>query len=225
MSPAADDVLALAGRDGVPGMLYCANMPFTFDALSAPLGAEVRTGPEFDALRSNTVGAPDRDGGIGLSFREVSRDAQNLLFMHEREGDIAEGGPYLAVKVTSDGTSWRYAGGGDCQPRAVPSPGYARATWTLDPAYRTPGPDTRTLHLLVQEAACSGGRSASGRISPAFVVESRHQVAIELFVQGIPGEGDCPANPPTSATLRLPYPVGDRTLLDVGAIGQGGSGG
>jgi len=226
MAPAVDDVLPLAGRDGLAGRLVCANMPITFDALTAPLGAEVRIGPEFDALRTYSVGAPDRDGRMGLSFREVSRDAQNVLFLHEpNQSGVVEAGPYLVVKVTFDGTRWGYAGGGDCQPQGVPGPDFSQATWTLDPAFRAPNTETRTLHLLVQELACSGGRSASGRISPAFVVESRYEVAIEVFVQGLPGEGDCPASPPTPAKLRLSAPLGDRTLLDVGAIGLSGSGG
>jgi hypothetical protein len=226
MAPAADDVLPLAGRARVPGMLTCHNMPFTFDALAAPLGAEVRIGPEFDALRTYTVGAPELDGRMGLSFREVSRDAQNVLFLHEpSQSGVVEAGPYLVVKVRFDGTRWGHAGGGDCQPQGIPGPDFGRATWTLDPKFAAPDADTRTLHLLVQELACSGGRSATGRISPAFVVESRQEVAIEVFVQGLPGAGDCPASPPTPATLRLPAPVGDRTLVDVGAIGLGGAGG
>jgi hypothetical protein len=226
MAPAVNDVLALAGRDGLPGMLYCHNMPFTFDALTAPLGAEVRVGPEFDALRSYTVGAPDRDGSIGLSFREVSRDAQNVLFLHEpSQSGVVEAGPYLAAKVTFDGTSWRYSGGGDCQPRAVAPTGYGQATWTLDPDSRVPSGETRTLHLLVQETACASGRSASGRISPAFVTWDERDLVIELFVQTLPGEQDCPGAPLTPATLRLPMPLADRTLFDAGTIGLGGAGG
>lgn len=225
MAPAEDDVLRLAGRDGVPGMLYCANMPFTFDALSAPTGAEERVGPEFDALRSYTVGAPDRDGSIGLSFREVSRDERNVLFLHERDGYVAEGGPYLAAKVTFDGTRWRYAGGGDCRPQAVAPSGYGQATWTLDPEFRAASAETRTLHILVQELACSNGRTASGRISPAFVTWDAQELVIELFVQTMPGEQDCPDVDPTPATLRLPIRLGDRTLFDAGTIGQGGAGG
>jgi hypothetical protein len=226
MTPSADDDLALAGRDGAPGLLTCANMPITFDALGAPLGAEVRVGPEYDALRTYSVGAPDRDGSLGPSFREVSRDSANVLFLREPDQPgVVEAGPYLVEKVTFDGTAWRATGGGDCRPQGVPGAGFGQATWKLDPAFSRPHADTRTLHLLVMELSCSGGQSASGRISPAFVVVSRDEIAIEVFVEGKPGGGDCQSNPDTPATLRLPSPLGDRTLFDVGTVGLGGSGG
>lgn len=228
MAPAADDVLALAGRDGVPGMLRSESFgsPFTFDALDNPTGAELPAGPEFDALRTETVGRADRDGSIGPTFREVARDSQSVRFLHEREGFRgADGGRFIAIRIARDGTSWRMGDHGDCFLMAVPSAGYGRANWTLDPASKAPGPDTRTLHLLVREEACSSGRSASGRISPAFVTWNGDELVIELFVQTLPGDHECPGVPDTPATLRLPVPLGDRTLFDAGTIGQGGAGG
>jgi hypothetical protein len=228
MSPAADDVLALAGRDGVPGMLRCESFgpPFTFDALTNPTGAELGVGPEFDALRAVTVGRPDRDGSLGPTFREVARGSQNVLFLYERDGfGVADGGRYIAITVVRDGAGWREGNYGDCFLMAVPSPGYGRANWTLDPAFKAPGPDTHKLHLLVREEACSGGRTASGRISPAFVTWDTNELVIELFVQTLHGDHECPGVPATPATLRLPVPLGNRTLFDAGTIGQGGSGG
>jgi hypothetical protein len=228
MAPAEDDILPLAGRDGVPGMLRCESFgpPFTFEALSNPTGAELRVGPEFDALRAVTVGRPDRDGSLGPTFREVARDSQSVLFLYERGGfRVADGGRFIAIRVARDGTGWRMGNYGDCFLMAVPSPGYGRAHWTLDPAFKAPGPDTRTLHLLVREEACSGGRTASGRISSAFVTWDADELVIELFVQTLPGDHECPGVPATPATLRLPVPLGDRTLFDAGTIGQGGAGG
>ena len=229
MAPAADDVLPLAGRDGVPGMLYCANMPFAFDALAGPTGAEDAIGPEFDVLRSQILGDPIPLAGDlepDATFREVARDRGHVLFLHERPGVSVEvGGRYIYVKAEHISTGWRWAGYGDCHPMAVWPPGYGRANWILDPAFRAPGPNSRTLHLLVTEETCSGGRSATGRISPAFVTWDAQLVVIELFVQTLPGDHECPGVPPTPATLRLPVPLGDRTLFDAGTIGQGGSGG
>lgn len=228
MAPAEDDILSLAGRDGVPGLLRCESFgpPFTFEALANPAGAERRVGPEFDALRAVTVGRADRDGSLGPTFLEVARDSKSVLFLHEREGfGVADGGRYIATRVARLGASWREGNSGDCFLMAVPSPGYGRANWTLDPDFRAPTADTKSLHLLVREEACSGGRSASGRISPAFVTWDAHELVIEIFVQTLPGTRDCQDVPPTPAKLRLPVPVRDRTLFDAGTIGQGGSGG
>lgn len=228
MKPASDDVLPLAGRDGLPGSLYCGPyMPFPFEALEAPTGAEDRVGPEFDVLRSTAGTDPEPGGDFGPdpTFREVARDATAVVFLHELPADTIQDFRYLYILVGRDGLDWRWAGSGDCTPRAVPPPGYGQATWTLDPDFPGPGRDTRTLHILVQELACSSGRSASGRISPAFVIWDERQFDIEVFVETIPGGGDCQAAPPTPATLRLPVRLGDRILFDAGTIGLGGSGG
>lgn len=227
IAAAADDVLRLAGRDGLPGLLHCGGMPFSFDALDAPTGAEDGVGLEYEVLRSTAGSDPDPGGDYGPdpTFREVARDSNAVLFLHEVPGGSPEGFRYLYVRVERDGIDWGWAGSGDCTPRAVAPPGFGQATWTLDPRFPTPGPDTRTLHILVQELACSSGRSASGRISPAFVTWDDRQFDIEVFVETIPGGGDCQANPPTPATLRLPVRIGDRILFDAGTIGLGGSGG
>jgi hypothetical protein len=228
MAPAADDFLPLAGRDGLPGSLYCGSyMPFAFDALDSPTGAEDRIGPEFDVLRESAGSDPDPGGDFGPdpTFREVARDANAVLFLYEQPADTIEDFRYLFKKIERDGLGWRLTGSGDCTPRAVAPPGYGPATWALDPAFRAPGRDTRTLHILVQELACTGGRSASGRISPAFATWDERELVIEVFVESIPGGGDCQGVPPTPATLRLPVPVGDRALVDPATLDQSGTGG
>ena len=228
MAPAVNDVLPLAGRDGSPGSLYCGPyMPFGFEALDAPTGAEDRVGPEFDVLRSSAASDPDPGGDFGPdpTFREVARDANAVLFLYEQPPDTIEDFRYLYKLIERDGIEWHLTNSGDCTPRAVPPPGYGPATWTLDPASRAPDRDTRTLHILVQELACSSGRSASGRISPAFVTWDEREIVIEIFVESAPGGGDCQGVPPTLATLRLPIPVGGRTLVDPATLERGGTGG
>jgi hypothetical protein len=227
VQPAADDILPLAGLDGVPGMLQCGDTPFPFDALGAPTGAEDGVGPEFSVLRRVARDDPDLGGDLGPdpTFREVARDADAVAFLYERPDLALLEDRFVYVEVEWTGVGWRVGHYGDCLPRAVWPPGYGRATWTLDPDFAPPDAETRTLHILVHEEACSGGRSATGRISPAFVTVHPLQLVIELFVQARPGGGDCPANIPTPATLPLPAPLGDRTLVDAGAMGGGGTGG
>lgn len=227
MKPSPDDVLPLAGRDGLPGSLYCGSyMPFAFDALEAPTGAEDRIGPEFDVLRQSAGSDPDPGGDYGPdpTFREVARDTNAVLFLYEQPADTIEDFRYLYKKIERDGTGWRLTASGDCTPRAVQPSGYEPATWTRDLGLRPSGRDTRKLDILVQELACSSGRSASGRISPAFVTWDDREIVIEVFVESAPGGGDCQGVPPTPATLLLPVPLGSRTLVDPVTLEQGGAG-
>jgi hypothetical protein len=136
-----------------------------------------------------------------------------------------DGGPYLYVYFRKTGGLWKWAGSGDCQPRAYAPSEYAAATWTLDPAFRRPRPQDRVLHILVSEFECSSGRSASGRIGPAYVITDRHEVHIEILVQYLPGNQDCQPATPTPARLRLPEPLGDRTVRDTSAHIRTGAGG
>jgi hypothetical protein len=210
VQPAPDDDLALAGRDRMPVRLYCRNhRTFGFDDLENPTGAELRVGPEFDVLRS-VVGNPPT--------RELARDETGVTFLADRRDPGPwEGGPYLYIDVNRHGSSWEWAGYGDCEPRAWAPPGFGAATWVLDPAFRAPSATTQTLHLLVREFACSSGRTAHGRIGPAYVTSDPFTVRIQLLVQNLPGEQDCVGVDPTSATLRLPERLEDRTRKDMNA--------
>jgi hypothetical protein len=218
VEPAPNDELILAGRNGVPGRLYCSNhRTFGFGDLDNPTGAEVRVGPEFDVLRS-VVGNPPT--------REVARDETGVTFLADRRDPGPwEHGPYIVVDVNRKGGSWDSAGGGDCEPRAWAPPGYGAATWVLDPAFRAPSPTTQTLHLLVREFTCSSGRTAHGRIGPAYVASDPFMVRIQLLVRYVPGEQDCQGVDPTPATLRLPEPLGNRALKDMNAHYLNGAGG
>jgi hypothetical protein len=202
-------------------------MPFAFDALESPTGAEDRIGTEFDVLRESAGTDPDPGGDYGPdpTFREVARDANAVLYLYEQPEDTLQDFRYLFKKIERDGLGWRLTASGDCTPRAVPPPGYGPATGTLDPAGRPSGRERRKLDILVQELACTSGRSASGRISPAFVTWDEREIVIEVFVETIPGGGDCQGVPATPATLLLPVPVEGRTLVDPVALDQGGTGG
>lgn len=232
VEPAADDVLALAGRGRMPGLLYCGHgLAFKVDALDNPAGAEELLGPEYDALREIldeyvALGAPEL--GPHPTAREVARDSTGVLFLIEHAGSMqAPGGgfPVVPIQVDRIGGRWIADYDVDCQPRAVLPPGYERATWRIDPEHSPPTAKTRALHLLVEEHACSSGRSASGRIGPAYVNFTRLEVEIELVVKKLPGGQDCQANPPTRARLSLPEPIGDRVLWDVNENWFAGTGG
>ena len=230
--PAPDDVLALAGQDGAPGLLDCGtDFRFTLESLDSPTGAEDLPGAEYDALREFVaVNVANGDTQLSLDFkaREVARYDGRVAFLIDRAdpGPWGEnGGPYSYVYFNRAGATWKWAGSGDCQPRAFGPAGYAGATWTLDPSFRRPRPSDTVLHLLVDGRECSSGRSASGRISPAYVIPDQFEVHIEILVQSLPGGQDCQGVPPTPATLRLPEALGDRQLRDRNAHLLSGTGG
>jgi hypothetical protein len=232
VQPAADDVLALAGRGRVPGLLYCGHgLAFKVDALDNPAGAEELLGPEYDALREVldeyvALGAPEL--GPHPTAREVARDSTGVLFLIEHAGSMqAPGGglPVVPIQVDQIGGQWAADYDVDCQPRAVLPPGYERATWRIDPAHSAPTARTRALHVLVEEHACSSGRSPAGRIGPAYLVVSRFEMAIEIIVKKRPGDQVCLGAPPVKARLSLPEAIEDRFLRDVNDYLHNQSGG
>ena len=97
---------------------------------------------------------------------------------------------------------------------------YASATWALDPAFPTPDASTVELHILVWEAACSGGTPATSRISAPVVRYDSAAVTITLGVRPVSLPSGilvtCPGPPGTPAVLHLSQPLGSRRLLDGG---------
>lgn len=216
VEPAADDVLPLAGRGSVPGLIDCGfGLPFTIDALENPTGAEDRTGPEYDALRDLleryvALGAPEL--GPAPTALQVAHDATSAMFLVPSPA-LGGGFPYVPISVDLVDGAWQGSYGVDCYPQAVLPPGYEAATWRIDPAHPAPKSKTRALHILVKEHACASGRSATGRMGPAYVLASEHEITIGVMVKR--RGGDCQGVPETPARLSLPEPIGDRILRDM----------
>ena len=232
VSPSRDEVLDVAGLNGVVGLVTCGTQ-FAFDvrSLAVPPGAENQAGPEFDALRAFL--RDDRqllgpDPGPMPVVREVARYDGRVAFLIDRVDPgpwSDDGGPFLYVYFNRVGGTWQWAGSGDCQPRAYGPSGYEGAQWTLDPAFPAPNPSTRVLHILVSALECSGGGSASGRIGPAYVVVDRYEVHIEIVVKHRSDTEACERVPATPATIELPAPLGDRSLHDTNEHLGAGTGG
>jgi hypothetical protein len=218
VDPAPDDDLALAGLGDVPGLIDCGfGLPFSIDAIENPAGAEDLEGPEYDALRTLleqyvVLGEFEPDP----TAREVARGPTTVMFLVDHQHPSPEGGfPFVPVSIDFVDGYWLGVEGVDCYPRAVLPPGFAAATWSLDPAHTAPKPQTRALHILVTEHECANGRSASGRIGPAYVIATRFEIRIGVIVKQLSGGADCQAAPATPARLSLPGPIGDRLLVDI----------
>jgi hypothetical protein len=224
--PSADDILELAGRDGIPGLLDCGTQfAFTFEELDNPTGAEDLLGAEYDALREILrTGEATVLPGLGLhpTAREVARSDRRVAFLIDGE---APGLWDLYVYFDKVGETWKWHGSGGCGPEAFPPPGFYPATFVIDPAHSQPTAATRAVHILVTEQRCTGGRSAAGRIGPAYVVVDEHEFRVQIFVKTLPGGHDCVSNPPTPARLRLPEAIGDRRIRDLNLMYFQGTGG
>lgn len=228
MAPARDDDLALAARGDVPGLIDCGfGLPFTIDALRNPTGAEERAGPEYDALRTLlqqyvVLGEFDPDP----TAREVARGPTTVMFLvdKQRPGSM-DPFPFVPVAVDFAHGYWLGYEGVDCNPQVVEPPGYQAATWRIDPAHSAPTAKSRAIHILVTEHACASGRTAAGRIGPAYVITSDYAITIGILVKRRSGGQDCQGNPPTPARLSLPERIRDRVLQDMYAHLLNGSGG
>lgn len=85
------------------------------------------------------------------------------------------------------------------------------AWWLLDPS-SVPTPESTELHLVVTERQCASGISAEGRIE-ATVSYTETEVAIAVIVNSVGGYANCPGNPPTTFTVQLAEPLGDRAIV------------
>lgn len=103
---------------------------------------------------------------------------------------------------------------------AVLSAKFGPASWALDPAFASRSADSTELRILAWERACSSGSPATGRMSAPVVEYTPETVTITIGVRPLevaPGAGlSCPMPPGTPAIVRLPQPLGERTLLDGG---------
>ncbi len=88
------------------------------------------------------------------------------------------------------------------------------ASWWLDPATAAPSATSTTIHALVLEHACVGGKSPKGRVEPPLIDVEDTAVTITFAIRRLAGEGDCIANLPFPVTITLPEPLGNRTLFD-----------
>ncbi len=70
------------------------------------------------------------------------------------------------------------------------------------------------IPILVEERACSSGRSADDRIAAPEIELKPHSIRITISVFPAPGDVQtCQGNPATPFVVVLPEPLGDRQLV------------
>ena len=85
------------------------------------------------------------------------------------------------------------------------------ADWRVEPTAQL-GPASQLVPIVVNERACSSGRSAEGRITTDVDYEPE-VVRIDVRVRPVGGDVECPSNPDTRLVLTLDEPLGDRTIV------------
>lgn len=185
--------------------------PLTFgaEALLGGLGAETADHPAAEALRSllawdNVL--PTRDG-----WRIVVLSEDDAVFLLPATPD--EGSTFWNASFHRADSSWVYVRSGQCDAKPW-FEGIEVAYWELAPGEQ-PGPDSRTLRVLVYEQACASGNSPEGRIVRAAVTYLEDSVIVILGTKPLPGPQMCGGpHPPAEFSVELREPLGDRQLLD-----------
>lgn len=190
----------------------CGGAGFAENLLDAPGRAETLDDPAAAALRQHLA-----EPGVEYTWlpdagwREVARSDTEVTYVADAipESDP----PYAVVTVARDGDRWRVSGWAQCRLQAVVAPGLGLASFRVDPGVELTAAHTE-FPVLVTERACNSGQDAQGRIVEPEIVLSQDAVTVVFAVRPRPGGQDCPSNPETPHILRLPEPLGDRTLFD-----------
>lgn len=133
----------------------------------------------------------------------VAREQGSLTFMH----------------AVNDGSGWSWAGsggGGESCPLEFPFPEEINAvSWILDPAAPPPNADSTEIAVILNERPCVGGREIGDRLLPPEIVTTESRVFLAFAAERPPGDAfECPGNPDMPYVVRLPEPLGDRTLME-----------
>lgn len=118
--------------------------------------------------------------------------------------------------VERRGDRWLWAGessGPRCQPAVVLPKGLGWVDVHLDPD-NLPSPEADEITLLVTEQGCANGREMGDALRGPQVVETDDAVVVAFAVVPLTGGANCPDNPPTSVTISLSEPLGDRAIQD-----------
>jgi hypothetical protein len=194
--------------------LTCGDGPAFHPALlDGPGRAEAEGDAAAAALRDYVA----RQGESGLPPRGWTRVAQTADYVQfVAPGRFESGWAILAFQLRAG--RWEMAVAGQCRLGPNLPQGVSLAKWRLDPAFPRPGPDDRTIHVLLTEQACASAQSPEGRVLPPTIITGPDRVTITILVRNTPGGADCPGNPEFATPIELEEPLGGRPLFDAGTF-------
>jgi hypothetical protein len=214
VSPAPSPAASLDLRDLVAENVSCGdNIVFPGRGLQNPPGAEAAPDALGEALRSVLADSGDPQMQA-TGWRVVKATGGQAVFVAR----APDGASWSVVALAASGSGWTADMFGTCHLTVVLGAGVGTAEWWLDPAAPPPPADAREIPVLVLEQACANGKPAVGRIAPPVIVYRPDAVVVAIGVFPVPGDADCPGNPPTKYRLKLAEPLRDRVLLDGGVV-------
>jgi hypothetical protein len=206
------DVRALAGSG-----LTCGNGDkFPAAALQGPGGAELGDDAAAAALRAVLAEGGDPQLVRSGWHRVLASDTRAQFVAPGRGGS-----PWVVIAVEKGPSGWTMDLAGQCRLTVVMPAGLNLASWWLDPAAGTPGPDAVAVMALVQERC--GGQPLDGRVVPPVVIYQPDSVTVVFGFVPLRGGGQeqdsiCGSAPPASYRVILEEPLGQRRLLDGSTI-------
>jgi hypothetical protein len=196
----------------LPGRIDCGVADdFPLENLRGPADAERGTDEPAAELRRLISGEEPIMGGGPFpksGYRVLDRSGERVVYAAGHGRRLF----HVAVNHEPNG-EWDIGVVGSCAP-APSDPDGTVADWELRPGAPAPGPRTRRLRIRFMESACASGRPATRRVLEPRVFVDRRRVVVAVFVRPVAGPANCPGNPYTRYTVRLPRPLGSRTLLD-----------
>ncbi|HEV8516144.1 MAG TPA: hypothetical protein VGQ47_00735 [Candidatus Limnocylindrales bacterium] len=208
--PVASGTTIAATAEAPVRQYTCGEDPFTPALLLGPALFELDGHPAARALRAFAEQeGPDFAMLRDRPWRLVHRDERRASYIAETNEDP----PFMHASLENGPGGWEVTGWGQCRPE-LDVEGAAR--WTFDPEEGIPGPEARSFTALVWERSCASGRPPDGRVQPPLVSYEAEQILVAFTVRPLTGGQDCQGSPPSSATIELREPVGDRILLDAG---------
>jgi hypothetical protein len=88
------------------------------------------------------------------------------------------------------------------------------ASWWIDSRAAALTAASTDIHAIVLELSCASGDSPEGRVEQPAIELTDTTVTVTYAIRRKVGGQDCPSNPPFAVGLKLPEPLGKRTLLD-----------
>jgi hypothetical protein len=194
---------------------YTCAPPVTFTA------TELATAPGPDEVSPpiNIGSLVDPDDAVGLTdWRIVADDGERAYAVAGRDDPaLASSMPLHYLRLERTDTGWRWEGSGDCAPQARFPETYANGGfWRLDERRPPPGPDARAIHVKVWgHRDCRTSVELRGE---PVVVMTDDAVLLTIPVADVSSSDMCTPGPPGRITARLPEPLGERELYDVGVL-------
>ena len=194
-----------------PTLLSCGAAPwarFSPAALHRPAGYERRSGPAAVELRRSSREFED-DGGLPTTgWYLLARGQDRLLFASGRGTTVA------SLTLRRQHGHWHFEMSGGCEPRAL------QAGIVAAPVLLANQPDgSQLVKLLVDAPGCdyADGIPKSALVGPTVWFGAK-TASVAVFVRAPKGIQVCADTGPTPLDVTLPEPLGQREVLDGGAV-------